>query len=215
MRTSRSRELTKYAAALWKDTARHALDELPERHGYRNLSEYPGYAVSADGKVTSYRGNGRGWTRQLFPRLLQPTLGANGVLKVRLQLIFPYRSLRVRVRVDELVAAAYPRQISGATWDGKPPDQTAYLVHKDGNQGNCAADNLEWVIPESRRAEIASERQANLQQRLNQAKLTARQVRSIRRQLERGVPSSMLARRYHVTPQTICRIGRGVTWRAA
>lgn len=44
------------------------------------------------------------------------------------------------------------------------------------------------------------------------AALTEAQVRVIKRELEKGIPASHLARTYLVSGETIRRIGRGETW---
>jgi hypothetical protein len=79
------------------------------------------------------------------------------------------------------------------------------VAHRDGDEANCRAENLEWKT----KSENSADR---IGHGTNGVKLTAEQVQEIR--LARGTAAQVeLAKQYGVTPLTIRHVWTGHTWK--
>ncbi len=86
---------------------------------WKPIQNFPGYSASPDGSIMNIR----------TQRIQKPTLNKNGCLKVGL-----YKDRkRYNVRVRRVIAE---------TFLGEHPGMD--VRHKDGDQQNVSADNLEW-----------------------------------------------------------------------
>lgn len=93
---------------------------------WRYVPNFPEYVVSNLGQIHK-TGSNRGRPLDLVP-------DEDGVIFVRLQ---PEPHKLYRFRLDRLVAAAFLFGFSGKPMIGE-------VVHIDGDQSNCRADNLMW-----------------------------------------------------------------------
>lgn len=159
------------------------------REEWRPVTEFPRlYEVSSYGRIRTIA---TGRIRNLVPDrngYLKVKLCANGVEAMRL--------------VHRLVAFAFI---------GEPPTSAHQINHRDGATSHNRPANLEWVT--------ASENALHAHRVLGtvgprgvdhgRAKLTARQVLTIRRSVATAVA---LADRYGVSDVTIGRVRRGTGW---
>jgi hypothetical protein len=99
---------------------------------------------------------------------------------------------------------------------GPPPEKYA-IDHIDCDKTNNRLTNLEYVThaENNRRAEHNNCRQHPTGLGSCNAKLTARQVRMIRRvwPYKKHGTCAKLARRFNVTPCVVLKVGRGTTYR--
>jgi len=155
----------------------------------KDISGYKGlYAVDASGGVLSLR---RG-----------KYLSVN--VKKGYETVFLFKEGRLKTFfLHRLVALAFVPKV-----DGKPD-----INHKDGNKLNNYWWNLEWCNDSENQTHA---RRLHLQggERSNTAKLTVRNVRTIRALYEKGNHTMKeLGRKFGVNEQTISKIINRKTWR--
>lgn len=97
----------------------------------KDVGGYPGYRVTADGRVRGQKGD---W--------LSPALSRSGYLNV----VLFRNGKRWDVGVHRLVALA---------WIGEPPSSDHEVAHGDGNRTNNVVGNLRWAT----RKENAADRE--------------------------------------------------------
>jgi hypothetical protein len=91
--------------------------------------------------------------------------------------------------------------------------QTGPVVrHLDGNKLNCCVSNLAWGTSKENEQDKVLHGTRMCGERHHQHRLTLDQVREIRASRDLGV---VLARKYGVTPTTICSIRRVRSWKEA
>lgn len=164
---------------------------------WKPIPEYPGYEVSNNGGLRSYR-------RYTTPRMLHPGLDPWGRPQTRLR----HASGAFRtVAVHALVAAAFlgPR----------PPRYT--INHKDGVRTNNHVDNLEYVtqLENNRHALRLGLREGLKGERSIHALLTDDLVRQIRAELvdyQRG-DFTRVARKFGMSLNAITDIYYGRKWK--
>ena len=170
---------------------------------WKAIPGYDGYyQVSNMGRVRSMGG----WcgTAKRRPALRAISLTRDGYEKVRLN----HGGLDKTCRIHRLVAEAFVPN----------PDGKTTVNHIDGNKRNNCADNLEWA---DRHEQLAHAYFHSLKKpasgSLNgNAKLTAEQVREIRRDYVRQSKeygTVALARKYGVTNRVIGLVVRGLAYK--
>lgn len=152
----------------------------------KSLSFAPEYSVTRDGKVFS---NGK----QLNPSKTQfggQKVDVNGKTYL----------------VHRLVAHAY----LGLDLN----DPKAFVQHGDDNQQNNSVKNLSIGTNSSNTADkVSKNRQFRPEGELNsQAKLTAKDVGTIKRAVKQGVTQAELSRRYKISEAQVSRIVNGLRW---
>lgn len=155
------------------------------------------YAVSDLGRLRRLAGSRQTPTA----RLLRPTKGSSGYLKVELQRAGVSQTWNVHALVAEAFIGPRPE---------------GYQVnHKNGIKTDNRLANLEWTTPagNNRHAQqLGLVKPVTSEEQLSHAKLTAEQVREIRR-LRGTVSGAALAARFGVGPRAIGRIWSGERWR--
>lgn len=149
------------------------------------------YYVTKDGKIWSDHSK----------KFISSREDKDGYLKVRLA-CEDFKSGRWTVSLHRIVLSTF-----------SPVENMDFLQvnHIDGNKKNNSLDNLEWV---SCKENIKHACQNGLRATVNgAAKLTAEEVHSICKQLEKGASNIDLGKQYNVHPDTIGRIRRRVSWK--
>lgn len=143
--------------------------------------KYPGYLASPEGNIISLRGKS--------PRVLTMKPNRDGYLTVAISSKSKF--------VHRLVAEIYA--------PGKTNDdfRICQVNHKDGNKLNNNASNLEWVTAsqnQRHRHDVLRKRCA-IGEKSGSAKLTEKQVRSIRKELSTGKRGIMtkLSKEYNIS----------------
>lgn len=171
----------------------------PLEEVWRPVPDVPGYSVSDRGRVRSE--DRMIWTLQgpkrRKGRVLSPVKAGAGYLTVALG---TYR----RDYVHRLVLEAF----LGPCPEGEE------CRHLDGDPRNNRLDNLAWGTPEENSADKVRHGTHNQGERNPQARLTAAEVRRIRRlRADQGLSLYKLADLFDVSPMTVCRVVNRKTWR--
>ena len=146
------------------------------------------YAVTSDGCILSY-------IRKGLPRKLKPWVNNKGYLIVAL-------GRNCKFLVHRLAAIAFIPN----------PNKLKEVNHKDNNPKNNNVSNLEWCN------KLQNMQHASKQLRMHNGEahyacmLTNNEVAFIKKYYGACGPT-YLASQFHVTPQTICDIGKGRTWK--
>jgi hypothetical protein len=157
----------------------------------RPVDGCPGYAVTSDGRVISYK-----YRRRL--ELRQGRIG-RGYRSVKLWVSPKYRTRYVH----QLVAIAFhgPR----------PPGME--VRHLDTDKSNNRVDNLAWGTPEENRADNHAFSRYRKGEAVTGHKLTEHDVRAIRQHLDDGMAAAAIARCFCVAHSQIWSIKSGTTWK--
>lgn len=162
----------------------------------REVERFPGYFVSADGRLYGMRSR---WGRS-EPREMKLRLSGHG---------YPCCDLRDadgrtrKLLIHCAVAAAFIG----------PKPSGHQVNHRDGNKANNAAENLEYVTPA---ANVAHALRMGLNasgERCGAAKLTAEIVAEIRRRRAGGETYKAIAATVGVAPSTVRFAAKGQSWR--
>lgn len=139
-----------------------------------------------------------------LPRVLKTVHNRGGYLSLSYAVS---KNRKVFQQVHRLVADAFIAKI-----DGK-----YFVNHKDGDKRNNSVDNLEWCTSSenSQHALKTGLRHPAHGERHGSAKLTEKEVSSIRDLLTQGKTGADLARMYNVSTTTISAIKKGKIWRIA
>lgn len=165
---------------------------------WRPVPEYEtAYEVSSFGRVRSIpRLTLCG--RRVGGTIMQCQLGNNGYYNVTLKVDNSVK----RLGVHQLVARAFIPN----------PDGLSEVDHIDGQPGNNARANLEWVThaENMRRAALNGRRPRGEAHGLH--RLTIAKVREIRQLAAEGLPSRKIGLQFSVSKSTVLSIAAGRTW---
>ncbi len=158
----------------------------------REITEYPGYYVTDDGRVLSTK------TGTLKMKAQRRTHAGHRAVT----LYHPQGGTKT-IKVHHLVADCFlpPRQ------------QGQEMRHLDGNPTNNRPENLRWGTSKENAQDRARHGTDRSGERSSTAKLTWSQVREIRRRWEEGEGFRPLAREYGVYHSTIMRMVKGESWK--
>lgn len=149
----------------------------------------PRYEVSNLARVRSLRGP--------LPRLLS-TLANKG-----------YPTAKV-IRLDGSKGTFGVHRLMLLAFRGEPRDMRMHAAHLDGNPRNCRLNNLAWATCRENHAHRLRHGTHQLGENNHRARLTAAQVRFIRKSHALG---TVLATKYKVSPANICLIRRRKNWK--
>ena len=96
---------------------------------WRPVPRYNGYEASSAGRV---RHQNRDQRRVREDHSLKAVPNKKG-------------KFTVSVRVGDHAVPMLVHSLVAAAFLPPPPSAYAYLIHKDGDEGNCRPENLEWV----------------------------------------------------------------------
>jgi hypothetical protein len=162
------------------------------------IKDFPGYAVSRDGKVWSCRKKGYGGGFTDSWRELKPDDLARGHLNVALVL----NGKRHRRMVHRLVLE---------TFHSPCPDGME-ACHNDGVPTNNHIDNLRWDTHSGNLADRIKHGTMTRGENNKGSKLTEEQVRRIRRDRKSGWSLNRLAERENIGITTVCAVTTGQNW---
>lgn len=167
---------------------------------YRDVPGFPGYRVGDDGSVWSlWRSTGNKRQRTESWRELQGGIDKDGYRKVILCASGRRRTARVNILVLESFVGPAPEGMIAA--------------HDNGIRTDNRLVNLRW---DTQKGNVADKRRHGTHQAGEQHpmhKLTADQVREIRRRRADGETGVSLAREFGVWPGTISAIFHGRLWK--
>lgn len=155
------------------------------------------YIVSTEGKIFSTKNIGRGkYHQEITQRLNQDgyyvvTVGVNGHRRVR--------------SVHRIIAMAFVPN----------PNNLPEVDHIDNNRRNNKASNLQWLSGTDNKKKTPFEARSETHKgELNgRAKLTAEDVKEIRRLYNNGYTQQEIAKKYNRGWSTIHNIIIGATWK--
>ena len=150
---------------------------------WKEIPNFPKYEVSNLGRVRKH-------FKMRGIRLLKPTPDAHGYLKINPR----ENGIRGNLKVHQLVANLFLELQPAGMWPN----------HKDGDQSNNSANNLEWTTPSENTRHFLK-----LGKRRGKAKVCVQDIPIIRASRS---PNRELAKIYGVQEQTIYRIKRGESW---
>lgn len=171
---------------------------------WKFVSGYEGfYEVSNLGRVRSVPRDVEryGHMMHLRGKVLANRVGKAGYLSIHLmrEAIFDWRS------IHRLVAEAFVKNEYGK----------GFVNHKDGNKGNNAADNLEWVTRSENALHMTRVLKKSCGERHAKSKLTDDDVIEMRLLRFYGARYSDMVPIYGVTHPTVRMACLGVSWRFA
>ena len=119
----------------------------------------------------------------------------------------------VSLSVGGLPRRYYVHRIVAAAFIGPCPED--HIVnHIDGNRANASAVNLEYCSYQENGRHSVGIGRVPSGERHGRAKLTERDVRTIRAKFANGVRQAQLCTEYGVTPPTMHHIVHGLTWKS-
>lgn len=178
---------------------------------WKAIVGFPDYAVSDLGRVRRVNKDARGHA----PRVLKPWIGNHSYEVVGLTL----DGATHRRLVHRLVCEAF---------HGPAPSAEHHVAHGDGTRRNNREDNLRWATRSEnmedsrlhgtmalgpRHGRTLCPERTPRGERHGHAKLTERDIRSIRAAAKRPGSGRALAAAYGVSPGSICLIRSGKTWK--
>jgi hypothetical protein len=163
------------------------------------IKDFPGYAVSRDGKVWSCRPrNGRGDLEKTW-RELKWNKKRDGHMQVSLQL----NNKQCYKMVHRLVLEAFDR----------PCPQGMEGCHKDGDPSNNQLVNLRWGTPKENHQDKVKHGTDGKGERNPNAVLTETDVLTIKKRIADGEVPARVAKDYHIHRNTTYRIRDGGLWK--
>lgn len=166
---------------------------------WKAIADFPGYEVSSQGRVRR-TAPGRG-TRA--GTVLRPRALARGHCYVNL-------------RREGRPHSCYVHRLVAAAFIGEPPSEGhTHVAHWDGDARNNRVENLRWATPAENNADsVRLGRSARpTGTRSGRAKLSAEDVRAIRRLGGDGESQRHIAVKFGVTHQVIGTVLRGTAYR--
>ncbi len=165
---------------------------------FRQVPEYPGYAVSRCGKVVSCKIPGCHSGRRGPWRRLSCCLSRYGYVRLGL-----CRGGNVtHVEVHRLVLEA---------WVGPCPDGME-CCHGDGDPTNNCLENIRWATHQDNVDDTNRHGTQARGERQGSAKLTEADIPLIRSLLQSGKTQRAIARQFGVSARAIGKISSGTTW---
>lgn len=160
--------------------------------------KYPDYKISSYGRIFRVRGRRKGSIgKKIVGRVTQ-----SGYRQVKLVHVDGYQ---IEVRLSRLVLE---------TFVGKAPTQKHQAAHCDNEKLNNKLENLRWATPKENNADKIVHGTRQWGQHSGMAKLTPREVLSIRKAFDAGANNlTDLSRKYKCGRTTIGNILAGNTWR--
>lgn len=113
---------------------------------------------------------------------------------------------QVSVRINGQARQRKVHQLMSRAFNGPRPGPRAWTTFKNGNQLDCRAENLHWVLG---RREHSTGRYG--EDAMN-TKLTEQQVIEILNRVANGEMQKSVAARFDISAQAVHRIVRGQTW---
>lgn len=172
---------------------------------WRAIEGWPGYEVSALGRVRSWkqRTKGRKWAvdRHQTPRILRPEV-RNGYRAV---LLSELGKKSRKASIQRLVLAAFVG----------PQPSSIHAAHQNGIKTDNRLANLRWATPPDNNADKIQHGTRQNGERAGSAKLNWQSVAAIRERRSAGEGVSALAREFGVCRNTITNITTGRTWEAS
>ena len=178
-------------------------DDSTTREEWRPVVGFEGaYEVSSLGQVRSLDrwidfGNGRG--RRVFGRVLKQSF--TGPRRDYFKVALGLGAGRTKV-VHLLVCEA---------WHGPCP-QGFWCRHINGNAKDNRPENLAWGTPAENGADTVRHGMSTRGEKNPMAKLTADDVREIRRLRDGGMMLKDIGARFGVQESTVCRIAKRAEW---
>lgn len=166
---------------------------------WKAITNFPGYEVSTFGRFRTWRANGRPFGKKK-PKILKPW-----VLKKRGR----YYAVSLFKEGKYYAFTAHSivlREFIGPRPEGKE------CRHLDGNPQNPRLDNLEWATHQNNCEDKKRHGTARIGQDNINAKLTHDEVVQIKKHLAINVSQAVIARKFDISPQTICNIAHERTW---
>jgi hypothetical protein len=156
---------------------------------WRDIPGHPGYEVSDEGRVRSWRCSGMSERRRDEPRILRQG-----------------RAVLIRSAMGFKISRSVPRLVLLA-FVGPPDPPCALAGFIDGDRTNLRVENLRWMTA----SEIAGRREGHRGERHPSSKLKRADVEAIL--AAEDVAEAEMARRYGVTASRIWQIRNGQAWR--
>lgn len=150
---------------------------------------YPDYVAIADGRIYS----------TITRKFLRPLRAGKG-----------YRSVWIGTR-SRGARRRYVHRLMLEFFRGPAPAGME-ACHANGDRSDNRIDNLRWDTRRNNHADKRSHGTSTVGERHPQARLTETAVRQIRARVAAGASQRSLCAEYGVTPNTISRAVRGVSW---
>jgi len=168
---------------------------------WKEVPGYPGYEVSDQGRVRSWRSKRYPGKRRKKPWVLRPWTNSEGYLRVSL--------CKDGKRDTRLV-----HRVVLSAFDPDPPAERFQGEHLDGSKDNNKLANLRWSTPKENNARKHEHgTQPKRGEESHQARLTEDQVREIRRlKAEEGWSFTKLGKHFGVSDVACSKIVRRKTW---
>lgn len=168
---------------------------------WKNIRGYKGhYMISNHGEVWSLQRTAKTiyGKRQVPGKILKLRISNQGYLRAHLC----KNNIRKMFSVHRLVALAFIPN----------PTRRTTVNHRDSNKLNNHVANLEWLtIGENHKHSFDNGRYKMLGKNHPQSKLGNQKVKQIRKSYGK-IPSRVLAKKFNISPSTICDIVKRRTW---
>jgi len=167
---------------------------------WKAIPDFPGYEVSDQGGVRSYRLTGKR-THKLanHPKILRPLWSQDGYKRAALS------------KDGKLHYFSVHRLVLEAFVGPCPPGMQA--CHNDGKPINCYVNNLRWDTIKNNHNDKHKHGTVIYGERNGRVKLTENQIIEIRKLATQGYSTIELGEMFSVTHQNINRIIKYLTWK--
>lgn len=167
---------------------------------YRPIPNYPGYRVGSDGSVWTCkkRGTAAIWHRSDTWTKLRPKVERSGYL-------------RLTLRTDGQPATLSVHQLVLAAFKGPCPEGLQSR-HLDGNKLNCRLDNLAYGTVQENHDDKQRHGTTARGERDGSSKLTADQVREMRRRMSNGESPKLVGPAFGVSDVLAYAIRKRRLW---
>lgn len=165
---------------------------------WRPIAGWPGYEVSNDGMVRSYRQRGHKSGLSVDPHDIKPSINSAGYLHVTLTV----DGRRANAVIHRLVLEAFVSLSPSGT----------EACHNDGNRTNNVVENLRWDTRKNNNADKGCYGRAQRGESAGHVKLTNDSVHAIRSARANGDTYESISRQYGVSRAHTSRICNGSAW---